>query len=173
MFKELFVCYSSFWAEENAMNLNPSPCMFRSITESLREKCKGVCSSLILASYLASTLKEVLCNLILSYLCQICTGNGICLSRWHVLGGATIWLALLMQQNNWSLSSIFRICTETLKLLKSDVRILTGIVQENLQRLKIHRLRITFFPFWNVVIGVSSSWIHKKSHLRVWMLKFW
>ena len=52
-------------------------------------------------------------------------------------------------------------------------------VQEKLQRWKIHQLGITFF--FNVVMGVIMKLAplfpnvqsYKKSHLRVWMLKFW
>ncbi len=38
-------------------------------------------------------------------------------------------------------------------------------VQENLHRWKIHRLRIIFFPFWNVVMGVSNLCVRYKWQL--------
>ncbi len=48
-------------------------------------------------------------------------------------------------------------------------------VQENLQRWKFFLGVIIFFSFYGdgASLWTCSSWIYKKSHLRVWMLKFW
>lgn len=46
-------------------------------------------------------------------------------------------------------------------------------VQENLHRWKIHRLRIIFFPFWNVVMGVSNLCVRYKWQLMPLSLSGW
>ncbi len=96
------------------------------------------------------------------------------------LQGPKKWIFSMVSLNTSSYLSLFY------KILRNMVRTMRALKKHSMQegpRVKPFLIAIQFLGTYDqivicsivIVIGVRtcSSWIYKKSHLRVWMLKLW
>ena len=79
-------------------------------------------------------------------------------------------LAVGRSAKAWQAQKVEKLGRYLIDALKKDY-------MQELSRVEKCPIAIRFLGTYVIVMGVSlwtcSSWIYKKSHLRVWMLKFW